>query len=108
MTDETRTLLMTFAHEAELRIDRECVSGFDAEIDHDDARAIIFAALERVLATPFFTCDACDRTFPKSRPDSVALAEAEARGETMDDLAIVCDDCFKAMTAAGTFSASRP
>lgn len=48
-----------------------------------------------------FTCDSCGETFPKGWSDEEARAEAdELFGDDLgDDPAVVCDDCFNAMTA---------
>lgn len=55
-----------------------------------------------------YTCANCRGTFDKGWSDLEAMAEHEAMrpqyaagapGEDIDDCAIVCDDCFKAMSS---------
>jgi hypothetical protein len=42
-----------------------------------------------------FTCECCGGTFPKAWTDEEAQAEAAASG-FVDDLVVICDDCFEA------------
>lgn len=42
-----------------------------------------------------FKCAACKGVFEKGRSDEESLAEAKANGFPMDELEVVCDDCFK-------------
>lgn len=50
-----------------------------------------------------FTCAECGGTFPKARSDDEAMAEYETRDVLTplegDDLAVVCDDCFKSLVS---------
>lgn len=48
-----------------------------------------------------FTCAVCGETFEKLRTDEEAMAEAKEKfGDDLgDDLLVVCDDCFRKMTA---------
>lgn len=51
-----------------------------------------------------YTCESCAQTFDKATPDEKVNAEAKAlfgveAASERDDMAIVCDDCFKAMQA---------
>lgn len=42
-----------------------------------------------------YICYVCKGTFERSRDDVEAEKAARVRGETADDLVLVCDDCFK-------------
>lgn len=42
-----------------------------------------------------YTCEHCKGTFLKSRSDEEARAETVANGFPLDDLVIVCDDCYR-------------
>jgi hypothetical protein len=48
-----------------------------------------------------FVCESCGGTFEKGRPDEDAWAEALAAftPAELEDAAVVCDDCWKAMRA---------
>lgn len=44
-----------------------------------------------------FTCEKCGGTFEKNAPDDKCREEADINfgKDTMDEMAIVCDDCFR-------------
>ena len=44
-----------------------------------------------------YTCQACRRTLERGWTDEEARAESVTLFGQRDDLAIVCDDCFKSM-----------
>jgi len=44
-----------------------------------------------------FTCENCNGTFEKAWTDKEAEAEAIKEYGNLDDMAMVCDDCWKAM-----------
>lgn len=48
-----------------------------------------------------FKCSLCKKTFRSVRDDTDALAEFDMNfpGESHQDLAVVCDDCYKKMTS---------
>ncbi len=52
-------------------------------------------------ASSTFTCDQCGGTFPFEWSDEKAREEARANGFDPDapDMAILCDDCYKAVMA---------
>ena len=50
-----------------------------------------------------FTCEGCGQTFEKEWSDSEAMAESrEIFGDNwkQEDLAVICDDCFKGLGLA--------
>ena len=55
-----------------------------------------------------FTCTRCKQTFNKERPDEEAMAESQQIWDAQwgrEDLAVICDDCFKGM---GLVMAPKP
>lgn len=49
-----------------------------------------------------FTCESCHRTFERGRPDDEATTESKTLWGDLpkEELAVVCDDCFRALRAA--------
>jgi hypothetical protein len=41
-----------------------------------------------------FTCAQCGLTFIKGRSDEESIQQTIERGDSLDDLVVVCDDCF--------------
>lgn len=62
------------------------------------------------LAAHQFRCDACGGMWDKALTDAEAAEQfgAEFPGQAMDDVGVVCEDCYAKMEASGLFEAPPP